>query len=384
MLENSAGVSRRDVLKATAGSIATVSATGLAAAKPEDTVEINVGFKSERGRSAALDAAEDVVRKFPFDAVTIRAPKKAVTGLENSPQIRYVEANGEMQALAQTLPWGIDRVDAEIAHNNGDTGWGGDVAIIDTGIDSDHPDLQGNLGTGYAATSCSYWYGDCRYAWDDDNGHGTHCAGIAGAIDNSEGVVGVAPDITLHAVKVLNYNGGGSYSDIADGIRWVADQGYDVGSLSLGGGYSSAVYDAVQYAYNRGVTLVAAAGNDGSCTDCVSYPAAHSEVIAVSATSSDDSFASFSSQGPEIELAAPGESIYSTYTGGGYDTLSGTSMACPHVSGAAGALRAAGYGHGSARSRLRNTAENIGLSSNRQGYGLLDVASAFGHWSGDN
>ncbi|USZ67916.1 S8 family peptidase [Halorussus salilacus] len=385
MLGEINGVSRRDVLKATGSSVAALSATGLAAAKPDDTVEVNVGFASERGRKAALDAADETVREFPFDAVTIQAPKKAVEALDENPNVRYVEENGRMEALAETLPWGVDRVDAEVAHRNGDTGAGADVAIIDTGIDSDHPDLRANLGAGYAATGCSTWYGDCRYDWDDDNGHGTHCAGIAGAIrGNDEGVVGVAPDVTLHAVKVLDSNGGGSYSDIADGIQWTADQGYDVGSLSLGGSASSTVRDAVEYATDRGVTLVAAAGNDGPCSDCVGYPAAYDEVIAVSATNESDDLASFSSTGPEVELAAPGADIYSTYTDGGYDTLSGTSMACPHVSGAAGLLRANGYGPGDTRSRLQNTAEDIGLGSNEQGYGLLDVAAALGYDSSDN
>ncbi|WP_243700403.1 S8 family peptidase [Halorussus pelagicus] len=277
-----------------------------------------------------------------------------------------------MEALAQTLPWGIDRVDADLASS---TGAGADVAIIDTGIDSDHPDLQANLGAGYAATSCSSYYGDCQYDWDDDNGHGTHCAGIVAADDNYEGVVGVGPDITLHAVKVLGGQGGGSYSDIAAGIEWVANQGYDVGSMSLGGGYSSAVYDAVQYADSRGVTLVGAAGNSGPCSDCVGYPAAHDEVIAVSSTNSSDGLSNFSSTGPEVEIAAPGSDVYSTYVGGGYDTLSGTSMACPHVSGAAGLLRSQGYSKSGTRSRLRNTAENIGLSSNESGAGLLDVGA---------
>jgi subtilisin len=325
-----------------------------------------------------------VVREFNFDAVTIRAKKSAATELENRGDVRYVEENGTMHALAQTTPWGIDRVDAEVAHDNGYTGTYADVSIIDTGIDSDHPDLQGNLGKGAYAVECNSWYADCRYGWDDDNGHGTHCAGIAGAIDNYEGVVGVGPDVTLHAVKVLDHNGSGSYSDIAAGIEWTADQGYEVGSLSLGGDHSSTLYDAVVYAYERDVTLVAAAGNDGPCSDCVSYPAAYDEVIAVSATDRYDNLADFSSTGPEIELAAPGKDIYSTYVGGDYKSLDGTSMACPHVSGAAGLLRVNGYGHGEARTRLQNTAENIGLSRSELGYGLLDVAASLGLYSGDN
>ncbi|NEU57277.1 S8 family peptidase [Halorussus sp. MSC15.2] len=375
-------VRRRNVLKMAGASVATAAGSGLAAAKPDDTVEVNVGFESDSGRTAALDAASEVVRTFAFDALTIRAPKRAVTGLERRADVRYVEENGTYHALAQTLPWGIDRVDAEVAHANGETGSGADIAIIDTGIDDDHPDLQANVGKGKAYVDCRGR--NCNYPWSDDNDHGTHCAGIADAIDNTEGVVGVSTEATLHAVKVLDNSGSGSWSDVAAGIEYVADQGWDVGSMSLGGSSgSSTVKDACQYAYNNGVLLVAAAGNDGPCSDCVGYPAAYDECIAVSATSSDDSLASFSSTGTEVELAAPGENIYSSIIGG-YDTFDGTSMACPHVSGTGGQLMANGYTNTEARNQLQSTAEDIGLSSNEQGHGLLDTAAALGLDSSDS
>nr|WP_309221794.1 S8 family peptidase [Halorussus sp. MSC15.2] len=367
-------MSRRKVLQTAGGSLAALGATGFAAAKPDDTVEINVGFKSDKGRQKALAAANDVVREFnSLDVVTIRVPKRAATALDASPNVRYVEENGTMHALAQSLPWGVNRVDADRTAADGS---GADVAIIDTGIDGNHPDLEANLGAGAAFTSCSSWSAECTYNWGDDNGHGTHCAGIAGGVDNNQGVVGVAPGVTLHAVKVLGSNGGGRYSDIAAGIEYVADQGWDVGSLSLGGSASSTIRDAVRYADSRGVTLVAAAGNSGPCTDCVGYPAAYPETIAVSSTNSNDGLSNFSSTGPEVDIAAPGSDIYSTYVGGGYDTLSGTSMACPHVAGAAGILRAQGYSNAAAKDRLLSTAEDIGLSSNEQGNGLLDVERA--------
>ncbi|WP_458188728.1 S8 family serine peptidase [Haladaptatus sp. NG-WS-4] len=390
------GVSRRNVLKLTGGSLATASASGLAAASPDDTVEVNVGFSSERGLSAARDAATDVVREFnSIDAITIRTSQKAATGLENNPNVRYVEVNGTMEALAETLPWGIDRVDAEVAHANGDMGAGGDIAIIDTGIDDDHPDLQDYLGTGKAFVSCGNggYFGNCAFSgnsnscnvsWSDDNDHGTHCAGIAAGDDNTEGVVGVSPHATLHAVKVLDCGGSGSYSDIAAGVEYVADQGWDVGSMSLGGSSGSqTLHDAIQYAYNNGVSLVAAAGNDGPCTDCVGYPAAYPETIAVASSNSSDEQSSFSSQGPEVDIIAPGTDIYSTVPGG-YDTFSGTSMATPHVAGAVDMLMANGYTARDAEDQILSTAKDIGLSSNEQGQGLLDVAAAAGYDSSDN
>jgi subtilisin len=391
MLENNAGVSRRDVLKATAGSLATVSATGLAAAKPEDTVEVNVGFTSDRGRTAALDAADDVVREFNFDAVTIRAQKRAIDGLASRPGVRYVEENGRMHALCYP-GCGYDRIDAGVAYRNGHTGAGADIAIIDTGIDSDHPNLRANLGRGKAFTvcgdcSCLVCSGNgnaCYEQWDDDNDHGSHVSGIAAATESCECRRGVAPEATLHSVKVLDCQGSGSYSDIAAGIEYTADQGWDVANLSLGASSgSSTLKDACQYAYVKGVTLVAAAGNNGPCTDCVAYPAAYEEVIAVGAVDCDGNLSSFSSTGSEVEIVAPGEDVYSTIPGG-CERRSGSSVAAPFVSGAAALLRSEGYSNAEARQRLRETAEDIGLASDAQGHGLLDVAAALGYDSSDD
>ncbi len=381
-------VSRREVLArvGAAGIGALAVGTGTAAADRKN--EYNIGIASPAAERATRSAADQVVRTLDWDdekTITGTFSDEAIDNLQNRPGIRYTEENGNLHAIAQTLPWGIDRVDAEVAHADGETGGdntdgegGADIAIIDTGIDSDHDDLQANLGKGKAFVECKGSPHMCGQKWDDDNGHGTHVAGIAGADDNSLGVVGVSTAATLHAVKVLDSNGSGSYSDVAAGIKYVADQGWDVGNLSLGGSRSSTVADAVQYADKNGVFLAAAAGNSGPCTDCVGYPAAEPECVAVSATTKNDSLADFSSTGPEVELAAPGKGIYSTYPGDDYNTLSGTSMASPHVAGAAGQLMDNGYTHQEARTQLNSTAEDIGLSSNEQGNGLLDVEAALG------
>jgi subtilisin len=384
MPDNGKRVSRRNVLKATGGAAAAFGAAGLASAAPGDTVRVNVGYSAESGRQAALSKADSVVHDFNFDALTLRLPARAADALDARPDVRYVETDGRAHALAQTEPWGIERVDADVAHRNGETGSGADIAIIDTGIDSDHPDLQANIGAGKAYVSCRGGPRDCRYAWDDDHDHGTHCAGIADALNNTEGVVGVSTEATLHAVKVLDNSGSGYWSDIAAGVEYVADQGWDVGSLSLGGSSGSqAVKDAGVYATDRGVLLVAAAGNDGPCTDCVGYPAAYAEYMAVSSTDSSDNLSGFSSQGPEVEIAAPGTDIYSSVIGG-YDTFSGTSMACPHVSGTGGQLMANGKSNTQARDTIKSSAENIGLTSNEGGAGLLDTAAALGLDSSDD
>jgi subtilisin len=360
------GVSRRTALKVTGGSVAAITTSNIAAADPDSAVEVNVGYSAGDGRKAALDAAADVVREFSFDALTVRVPENAVSSLSGRPDVRYVEENGTWQAFA-CRSCGNDSTRAD--YSCGD-GWGADISIIDTGIQSTHDDLDSYLGAGRACARC--WGSDCYcyQSWDDDNGHGTHCAGVAGGPD------GVARNATLHAAKVLDGGGSGSWSDIACGIDWTANQGYEVGSLSLGGGSgSSVVRDACNDAYyNYGVLLVAAAGNDYGSS--VSYPAAYDACMAVSAVDCNDGWASYSNSGPEVEIAAPGSSIYSEYPCDSCRSLSGTSMATPHVAGAGAILMANGYSNSQARRRLRNTADDIGLHSYRQGDGRLNVERA--------
>lgn len=403
---------RRDVLQRTGGALGALGAGGFAGATPEDAgalggvtsgIEYNVGFSGGAGLGVVEDLAAAVVRRFDsLDVITVRATEDVARTLRQHPDVRYVEHNGEMRAFAQTVPWGVDRVDADVAHADGETASGAHVAVLDTGIDSDHPDLAANLGEGVAVIECGAGLtgllgggllgggllglgGDsgCRQSWDDDNDHGTHIAGTVGALDNDREVVGVAPRVTLHAVKVLDDQGSGSASDAARGLEIVADRGWDVANLSFGGNQSEAVKDAVEYAAGKGVTIVAAAGNAGSCTDCVGYPAAYEAVIAVSATDEEDDLAGFSSQGPEVDLAAPGTNITSTAPGGTTE-FSGSSMAAPHVAGAAGHLAAEGATRGDIRSQLKATAEDVGLSGNEAGAGLLDLASALGLDSSDD
>lgn len=380
MNDEQAGVSRRRTLKLVGGIAgATLGATGVAAGASKST-RTNIGYSSILGRKAALSVAEEVVYDFAFDALTIELPLSDLLQLRGTPGIRYVEADKRVEALAQTLPFGVDRVDADVAHANGETGAGADIAIIDTGIENGHPDLEANLGEGRA-----FLNGIESGQWNDDHGHGTHCAGTANAVDNSTGVVGVSTQATLHAVKVLTATGAGSTSDVAAGIEYVGEKGWDVGSLSLGGERSGVLRDACEYAHGQGVFLVAAAGNSGPCTDCVAYPGANQYCTAVSATDANDALADFSSQGPEVDIAAPGVDIYSSSVPSTYKTLSGTSMAAPHVAGAAGQLMADGSTNDEALDRLKRSAEDVGLSSQESGAGLLDVESALlGTTDGDD
>ncbi len=384
--------SRRTILQGvTAGAVGT-ALVGKATAADEGEYIVGLAPGSDRG--AVRQAAQSVRKELEFgeigSAISGRFSEQAVEALQNNPNVRYVEQNGRMHALGQETPYGIEKVEADVAIENGETGDGVSVAVIDTGIDATHETLAANLGEGYATddAACTTGCGggpfgggndieECLEPWDDDNDHGTHCAGTVGAADDGAGVLGVAPDVTLHAVKVLDCSGGGSMDDIAEGIVWSADQGHDVQNLSLGADSGSEVVkDAVEYATNAGVVLVAAAGNSGPCTDCVGYPAAYDDVIAVSATDENDELADFSSTGPEVDIAAPGVDVLSSVPRDDYAEFSGTSMACPHVAGAAATLLAAGYDPDEVRDLLENAAEDIGLDDNEQGAGRLNVANA--------
>lgn len=279
----------------------------------------------------------------------------------------------------QSLPWGVDRIDAELA-------WGtatGDVvklAVIDTGIQLNHPDLQTNIKGGANFTTAKNY--------DDDNGHGTHVAGIVGALSNAIGVVGVAPAADLYAVKVLDRNGSGYLSWVIAGLNWAAQNGMQVANMSLGtSSYSATFEQAVKNAYAAGLVIVAAAGNANG--GAVGYPAKFAEVIAVSATTSSDTLASFSSVGPEVDFSAPGASIYSTYKGSTYKTLSGTSMASPHVAGTVALVLSVPVGAWDAnlngvwdesevRAKLQATVWDLGAAGfdNQFGWGLVNAFGA--------
>lgn len=269
----------------------------------------------------------------------------------------------------ESLPPGVDRIDADLAWA-AETGAAVKVGVIDTGIQLDHPDLVANIKGGYNAINS-------RKSAKDDNGHGTHVAGTIAASDNEIGVIGVAPEVDLYAIKVLDRSGSGWVSDIILGLEWAVANDIDVVNMSLGSASDvSAFRQAVADVDAAGVVQIAAAGNSGGA---VGYPAAYPQVIAVSAVDDNDALAWFSSVGPEVDLAAPGVAVNSTYKGSAYRELNGTSMASPHVAGSAalvigvnGPLTPA-----QVKTILTATAESLpGLSGDQQGSGLVDAAAA--------
>ena len=311
--------------------------------------------------SRALGARVDHVYGHAVRGYAARMSDSAAARVAQDPRVASVERDQVVTIAAQTTPTGIDRIDGELSSTVSGNGSGAvnvDVAVIDTGI-SAHPDL-----TIAGGVNCSN-----GSSYSDGNGHGTHVAGTIGAKDDGVGVVGVAPGARLWAVRVLNNQGSGTRSSIMCGVDWVTARAgtIEVANMSLGGsgtdstcGGSDSYHNAICRSVNAGVTYVVAAGNSGA--NAATYvPATYDEVITVSALSDfngkpgggapstcradvDDTLADFSNYGADVDLIAPGVCILSTWRGGGYNTISGTSMASPHVAGAAALYEASNPG----------------------------------------
>lgn len=293
----------------------------------------------------------------------VMATNAQIELIKTDPNVLFVEKNQRWSIDAQTVGTGIRRVFADTNRNlyiNGthDYTVDVDVAVIDTGIDLDHPDV--NVVMAINCNISGPLEGTCSGVKDDGNGHGTHVAGIIGALDNGIGVVGMAPGARMWAVKVLTNQGYGTTAQIIAGIDYVADNAnfIEVANMSLGGSGESAVMDlAIDNAVAKGVTFVLSAGNNARDISVYPYyhPAGNPNAITVSAladfdglpgglgaptcyTDVDDTLATFSNFGTAVDITAPGVCIYSTYKDGTYRTLSGTSMSAPHVTGAAALL----------------------------------------------
>ncbi|MEW5866058.1 MAG: S8 family peptidase [Bacillota bacterium] len=271
----------------------------------------------------------------------------------------------------QSMPWGVKRILAPGCWDR-TTGKGVRVAVLDTGIDMNHPDLKSNVRGGYDTINE-------RPDPTDDNGHGTHVAGTIAALNNGFGVVGVAPEASIYAVKAFDSRGQGQVSDIVQGVEWCVQQKVNIINMSFGTRESSkALTLAMEKAAAAGIIMVAAAGNEGR-QDSVLYPGRDPNVMAVAATTPDDRIASFSSSGREVAISAPGEDVPSTYKGSTYKTTSGTSMACPHVSGVAALILSAvpTLTRDEVRKAICGTAIRLsGFSAEQQGAGLVSAQAA--------
>ena len=348
--------------------------------------EMIVKFKPKTARNmisilSTIDAK--VEHQFASDAVLLKFPRNLTDDdllakakiLFESGDIEYVEANTIIRAIdtpndsSFSELWGMDKIDAERAW---EVGKGSDsvlVGVIDTGLDYRHPDIAKNAWTNPGETGLdkngrdkktngidddNNGFIDDFRGWDfvnndndpmDDNQHGTHCAGTIGAIgNNGKGVVGVNWDISLVGIKFLSGAGSGSLSDAVKAIDYATELGVFLTSNSWGGGgFSQAMYDAIEKADKADILLVAAAGNSGTDNDTQAhYPSNYDvdNVISVAASTQDDQLASFSQFGfNTVDLAAPGKDILSTVPGGRYASFSGTSMATPHVAGAAALIK---------------------------------------------
>ncbi|WP_435319167.1 S8 family serine peptidase [Haloarchaeobius sp. TZWSO28] len=412
---NQPSPSRRTFLQATGIAAGAAAVPGLTAATPgrspgpkEDELLVGVAASASVADAKAaitsdLPANADVVHendelgymavKLP-DQAAAQANSAVAEAMKQKPGVKYVEENKTHYALETPNDPKFDgqyapqQVRAPTAWDTTQGSSDVTIAVVDQGVMYDHPDLSARFGSDKGqdfVDSDSDPYPDSM----SDEYHGTHVAGIcAGTIDNGTGVAGMS-NSTLLSGRSLSEQGSGSTADIADAVQWAADQGADIINMSLGGGgYTDTMKNAVSYAVNNGALPICAAGNAGEGS--VDYPAAYNECVAVSAVDENEDLASFSNYGSKIDVAAPGVDILSCWTeyksayGGKYNKISGTSMACPAAAGVAALGLAADptLTVSELRSKLKNTAVDIGLSADQQGSGRVDAANIVGGGGG--
>jgi subtilisin len=355
------------------------------------------------GLARAHGGSVGFVYKHALRGFSIQVSAAGAAGIARNPGVAYVEPDQMFTVSAQSMPTGIQRIFAPDnpaidIDGQDDRRVDVDVAVLDTGIDLDHPDL--NVA---GSTNCVTFFATCGAGGDDGNGHGTHVAGTIGALDNDIGVVGVAPGARLWAVRVLGNNGTGTTSQIIAGMDWVTARAstIEVANMSLSGGASASIDSAASRMADAGIAVAVAAGNNDS--NAANYsPARAAKVLTVSAIADydglpgaqssppssfcldqDDTLADFSNWGATIEIAAPGCRILSTYLSGGYAWINGTSMASPHAAGALALLASKGFARNfTGVSGLYSTLVGTGNSNWTDDSGdgitepLLDVSSS--------
>ena len=356
------------------------SAFGIEAAfaESDETKQMLVVFDEELSVKKIGETLDDVGVEVSETYGEVSVAKVEVTEsslqeLLDNPSVKYVEEDIIVKQSVQRESYGIQLTHIPSAWNSNFTGKGVKVAVIDSGI-AIHQDLKIAGGVSTVDYTTSY---------HDDQGHGTHVAGIIAARNNGFGVKGVAYDTELYAVKAFNQDGEAYLSDIVQGINWSINNDIDIINLSSGSEENSAIFHStIDKAYTSGLLIVAAAGNDGAydgLDDSVDFPARYSSVIGVGAVNRYSKRASFSSTGPAVEIAAPGVEILSTYVGNEYAYLSGTSMAAPFVTGELALLKQAypGLTNKELRRVLTELTQDIGAvgRDTLYGYGLMQATS---------
>ncbi|NPU96113.1 MAG: S8 family serine peptidase [Candidatus Omnitrophica bacterium] len=347
---------------------------------PMEMVKVFIHFQAAPGENekALVRAGGGTIRRafWLIPALSAEIPLAAVENLQKLPFVTRIEPVVQAYAVDAELDntWGVKRIQAALCHAGGNKGDEVKVAVIDTGVDYTHPDLNHNYAGGYDFVNDDT---DPR----DDHGHGTHVAGTIAAEDDTFGVVGVAPKARIYALKVLGASGSGGFDDVIAALQWCIDNGIQVTNNSYGSSVDpgTAVRTAFANAAAAGIIHVAAAGNSGPGTNTVIFPGQYDSTIAVAAVDSANNRASFSSTGPAVEVAAPGVNIYSTNNGGGYTWKSGTSMATPHVAGVVALMIRHGLsGLTQIRQVLQSTADDLGPAGrdDQYGYGLVDPDEA--------
>ena len=346
----------------------------------------------KRGDAYLGGTVVDLDEALRFLVVESRDPVGFQARARLDEDVRYVERNDPAFGRTLLVPndarygdaghYGTKKV---LAHNAWDRTLGSSgvkVAVIDSGLRRTHEEFAGQ------ARILQGWDAISEDSDPQDTcGHGTHVTGtIAATINNAKGIAGMA-QVSIYPIRALTATlvlCSGSTADLAQALRLAADQGAHLSSNSWGGGSATSITDAINYAYSKGTIVVAAAGNDGSCTNCVSEPwrGNAAKVIVVSSTDANDALSSFSSQGPEVDVAAPGTNILSAYTSNdaSYTTMSGTSMATPHVTGLGALLKTLNptWGFADVDGRLKATAVDLGTAGkdDRFGYGRINADAA--------
>jgi hypothetical protein len=339
-----------------------------------------IGFQDDIDESLLAEIPHEIHHRFEeLSAISVSIPEEEREVVRKNPKVKWMEKDHPVRVDGQVVDWGQEKVGVSQEINREFTGKGVKVAVIDTGISSTHPDLHVAEGVSFVEE---------EFSFSDKNGHGTHVAGVIAASNNTIGVVGVAPDVSLYAIKALDAEGLGNQADVIAGIEWAITHQVDIINLSLTTPYDSiTLRKALEKAYEHGIIVTAASGNDElglgqEVGSDIMYPARFPTVIAVGSVNKSLKRSTFSYFGNALEFSAPGEKIYSTYVSDGgktneYAFMSGTSMAVPYVTGVI-ALYEQAFPEMSTeeiRKRMQQNVIDLGVAGKDEqyGYGLIQA-----------